>query len=69
MPSGVYLRTEQHRNNISIGCKNSGVGKWMIGRKQSQELIDKRVNHRRGYRHTEKTKLKISSSHKGKKKP
>lgn len=40
---------------------------FMTGRKQSQEEIQKRIESRKGYLHSEETKLKISNSHKGKK--
>jgi hypothetical protein len=39
----------------------------MTGRKQSQEEKQKRNESRKGYLHSEETKLKISNSHKGKK--
>jgi len=40
---------------------------YMIGRKQSEEEKQKRINSRKGYVHSEETKRKISDSHKGKK--
>lgn len=40
---------------------------FMIGRKQSKKTIEKRAVSRKGYIHSEETKLKISKSHKGKK--
>jgi hypothetical protein len=40
---------------------------FMIGKKQSEEQKQKRIQSRKGYCHSEETKLKISNSHKGKK--
>jgi hypothetical protein len=40
---------------------------YMIGRKQSEETIQKRFKSREGYKHSEETRSKISNSHKGKK--
>lgn len=40
---------------------------FMTGRKQSQKEKQKRNDSRKGYLHSEETKLKISNSHKGKK--
>jgi len=44
-----------------------GHGRPCKGKKQSQELIDKRVLSRKGYKHSEETKRKISKGNKGKK--
>lgn len=40
--SGVYTRTEEYRMKISKIAKSKGFGKWMIGKKQSKETIEKR---------------------------
>ena len=40
-----------------------------IGKKQSQEQIAKRIESRKGYKHSEKTKEKIGTAHLGKKYP
>lgn len=42
----------------------SKMGDGNRGRKQSQEEIQKRIESRRGYRHTEETKKKMSETHK-----
>lgn len=49
-----------------IGLSNSVR---LLGKKQSAELIKKRVNARAGYRHSEETRRKISESQKGNKAP
>jgi hypothetical protein len=41
--------------------------KFLIGKKQPASQIQKRNESRKGYIHSEETKLKISNSHKGKK--
>ena len=53
-----YVRTPKQ-------CKHHS--EQMFGRKQSRETIEKRAISRKGYVHSEETKLKISKSHKGKK--
>jgi len=49
--------TLQGRRNISLAH---------IGKKQTDELIAKRFNSRKGYRHSEETKIKISQSNRKK---
>ena len=68
---GKHL-SEETKRKISETQKGKvyfGRGKWMIGRKQSLELVRKRVESRKGYNHTEETKNKISLANKGKKRP
>lgn len=43
--------------------------KWNVGKKQSKETIEKRVNSNKGKKRTAETKKKISLSHTGMKKP
>jgi hypothetical protein len=52
----------------SIGCdlvNATDGGEGGLGRKHSPEEIAKRVNSRRGYRHSEATRKKISDANKG----
>lgn len=39
---------------------NKGKAVWYKGRKQSTEIIKKRIASRKGWKHTEETKLKMS---------
>ena len=51
-----YKHSKEHNRKISLGNK---------GNKQSEETIRKRVESRKGYIHTEETKINISESLKG----
>jgi HNH endonuclease len=42
MPSGIYLRSEYHKQKIRQAAIKKGFGKWMIGKKQSIETNIKR---------------------------
>lgn len=53
MPTGIYKRSKKNRESLS---------KINRGRKQSSELIKKRVESRRGYRHSEEIKQRIRKS-------
>lgn len=59
--------SETQKAHLSAVAKLRGFGKWLIGKKQSQETIEKRRLSRDGYRHSEETKRKIGIAHKGKK--
>ncbi len=74
MPTGVYVRTEWHREinrkghqgqkGIWKGKKLSKAHKEKLrkahkGKKQSKECIEKRVKSRKGYRHSEETRKKL----------
>ncbi len=44
MPTGVYKRkplSEEHKNKLSIIAKNKGFGRWMKGKKLSEETKTK----------------------------
>lgn len=42
MPTGVYERTQEHRNILSKSAIRRGVGKWMAGKTNSLESNEKR---------------------------
>lgn len=85
MPSGIYERTEEHRQsmcgrtawnkgltkNTSDILKKQGIehSKRMLGRKGNINCINAMANKNRGTPRTEEIKMKISNSHKGMKKP
>ena len=51
MPTGIYKRTKKHKRIISEGCKKNGVGKWMKGRKRSEETKRKMSETHKGEKH------------------
>ncbi len=53
--------TEEDKIKMSKIAKEKGFGKWMA-RKQSKEFIQKRVEGRRGYKHSKETIEKIRYS-------
>jgi len=63
--------SKETRAKMSLIAKQKGFGKnsaeWLAGRKQSEETIKKRIESRKGYRHSEKTKRKMSKVHNRKK--
>lgn len=67
MPTGVFTRTEKAKSNISAGAKKAGAGKWMLGRKLSEETKRKMSESRKGKKHpmygkhhSEESKQKMS---------
>jgi hypothetical protein len=56
-------QSEEERNNRSITAKKHGFGKWMKGKKCSNEAI----KNRKGRICSEKTRKKLSEAHKGEK--
>jgi len=68
MPTGIYERKswdKARRKNHSDMAKRKHFGIWMTGRKQNKELIQKRVDSRKGYRHSKETKEKIKKANTG----
>jgi hypothetical protein len=61
MTSGVYKRTEKIKKKMSIIAKEKGFGKWMNGKKHSEETKKKMSEKRKGKKHSEETKKKISN--------
>lgn len=60
------MRPIEVRNKISESCKRNGIGKWMLGRKRSEETKRKiSLNHR--HFQSLETKRKISEINKGRK--
>lgn len=64
MAIGVYIRTEEHKRNLSLSM--IGKNHWMKGRKLSKETIEKMKMSHLGYKHSEDTKKKMSMSALGK---
>lgn len=62
-----YVWTEEQKKHISNVCKQRGVGKWMLGKKRSKSSIKKQLESKKGYKHSQETKNKISNAHKGEK--
>lgn len=60
-PKGQKLSME-HRKNISETCKKNGVGKWMKGRKLSQNTIEKQREKKVGRFVSVETREKIRKS-------
>lgn len=60
--------TKQHRHNLSRVAKQKGFGKWMNGKKHSQETKDKMSKSHKGIRHSKEHRLKLSIALSGKKK-
>lgn len=75
MPSGVYKRkpfSEEHKRNISQIAKKLNFGKWMIGKKHSEEHIkniSKALKGRKKKLFTKRHRRNMSLSHKGYKMP
>lgn len=51
--------------NANYGTRNEKIGDKLRGRTRSKEAIEKSVKGRRGYKHSEETKSKISNTQKG----
>lgn len=66
MPSGKYIRTEEHKIKISKIAKERGFGKWMIGKHPSKETREKISNKLKGIKLSEETRKKISIALQGK---
>jgi len=59
--------SEETKRKISEACKARGVGKWMKGKKFSEERIKKSIESRKGYKTSEETKKKIGDANRGEK--
>ncbi|KKN01753.1 hypothetical protein LCGC14_1124500 [marine sediment metagenome] len=57
MPSGVYIKTEEHRKNLS---------RALTGRKVSDKTRKKQSEVHKGKHHSDKTKKKIGDGNRGK---
>jgi len=75
MPSGVYIKTQEHKARLSAALKGIRVPPEVLikrlGRKQSAETIEKRVcqlrgkHYNAGRSHTTEERKKISAANKG----
>ena len=71
MPKGIYQHKkgykllEEHKKNISEGCKRNGIGKWMKDRKLSNE-IKKKISKSSIDKHYYWLDKKLSEEHKRK---
>ena len=64
MPSGIYVRTEEHKQKISKGKK--GQASWHKGKHLTEEHKRKISEAHKGKHHTKETKQKLSEINKGK---
>jgi len=59
------MHSEETKRKISESCKNKGIGKWMIGRKLSDDTKEKISSSLKGHETSELTKQKISEKNSG----
>lgn len=77
MPKGIYKRTKEHCKKISEANKGRKLSEetkqkmkgrkspmYWLGKKQPKEMIEKRFRWRKGYKHSDTTKRKLSEGHK-----
>ena len=62
----ISLKEKLRREKISVSCKKSGVGKWMLGRKLPSWIRKKISEANKGKRRSEEIKRKMSETRRGK---
>ena len=64
---GIYKCSEETKQKIREVALSKGFGKWMTGKKASQETLDKLSKARLGHSVSDETKKKISDANSGEK--
>ncbi len=70
MPSGVYIRTEEHNKNMSLVRKGKTYEE-LYGKEKAKEtkrkmsLINNSGRFKKGHKHSEESKIKMSEARKG----
>lgn len=63
--SSGYKHTFEDKQKMSLIAKEKGFGKWMSGKKFTQEHIDNRTKSQTGLKRSDEFKKLISTLHKG----